>query len=79
MRFIINGRKYRLRDSIVTLIQGVGLIVLGIVCHKIQADGAAVFVWLVGTLLAISAIGNSKCKGIVYHIAKAYIAEKEAQ
>lgn len=79
MRFIINGRKYRLRNSIATLIQGVALIVLGIVCHKIQADGAAVFVWLIGTLLAISTIGNSKRKGIVYHIAKAYVAEKEAQ
>lgn len=79
MRFIINGRKYRLRDSIVTLAQGVGLIVLGIVCHKVQVDEAAVFVWLIGTLLTISAIGNSKRKGIIYHIAKAYIAEKEAQ
>lgn len=77
MRLIINGRRYRLREEIVIRLQGIALILLGIACHKVQADGAAVFMWMYGALLYISAIGKSKRKGIIYRIAKSYVDDKE--
>lgn len=74
MRLIINGRRYRLREEIAIRLQGIALILLGIACHKVQADGAAVFVLFYGVLFAI---GKSKRKGIIYRIAKAYVNDKE--
>lgn len=77
MRFIINGRRYRLKEEAVIRLQGIALILIGIACHKGQADGAAVFMWLCGVFLCVSAIGKSKRKGIIYRMAKAYVADME--
>lgn len=70
MRLIINGQRYHLREEIAIRLQGVALILIGIACHKVQADGAAVFMCLYGALLYLSAIGKSKRKGIIYRIAR---------
>lgn len=78
MRLIISGQRYHLKEEIVIRLQGIALLFIGIACHKVQADGVAVFMCLYGALIYLSAIGKSKRKGIVYRIAKTYIAEKEA-
>lgn len=53
MRFIINGKKYRLRENVKIRIQGIALLVLGFLCCKTDADGAAVFMWILGTLMTL--------------------------
>lgn len=39
--------KYRLKENIK---QGISLIILGCICHKTEADGAAVFIWFMGVI-----------------------------
>lgn len=53
MRLIINGKKYRLRENVKIRIQGIALLVLGFLCYKTDADGAAVFMWILGTLMTL--------------------------
>lgn len=60
MRFIINGKKYKLRENVKIRIQGIELLVLGFLCYKTDADGAAVFMWLLGVLMLFGKI-DSEC------------------
>ena len=60
MRFIINGKKYRLRENVKIRIQGITLLVLGFLCYKTDADGAAVFMWFWGTVMLFGKI-DSEC------------------
>lgn len=60
MRLIINGKIYRLRENIIIRMQGIALLMLGILCHKASADGAAVFMWLLGVVMLFGKI-DSEC------------------
>lgn len=60
MRFIINGKKYRLRENVKIRIQGITLLVLGFLCYKTDADGAAVFMWFWGAVMLFGKI-DSEC------------------
>lgn len=60
MRVIIDGKTYRLKDSVKIRLQGITLLVLGMLCHKVNADGAAVFMWLLGVTMLFGKI-DSKC------------------
>ena len=48
MRVIINGRKYRLRTSVLIRLEGLALLALAAVSFKAGADGAAVFFMILG-------------------------------
>lgn len=60
MRLIINGKIYRLRENIIIRMQSIALLMLGILCHKASADGAAVFMWLLGVVMLFGKI-DSEC------------------
>lgn len=60
MRLIINGKSYRLKENIKMRLQGIVLLMLGILCHKASADGAAVFMWLIAAVMLFGKI-DSKC------------------
>lgn len=60
MRLIINGKTYRLKDSVKIRLQGIALLMLGVVCHKASADGAAVLMWLLGAVMLFGKI-DSEC------------------
>ena len=60
MRLIINGKSYRLKESIKMRLQGIALLMLGILCHKTSADGAAVLMWLIGAIMLFGKI-DSEC------------------
>jgi type IV secretory pathway VirB3-like protein len=51
MKITINGKRYRLRDNIVVRLQGLAMVFLGLVCHKVNADCVAVFLWFYGGLM----------------------------
>ena len=48
MRIIINGRKYRLRTSVLIRLQALALLALAVASFKAGADGAAVFFTILG-------------------------------
>lgn len=54
MRITINGKRYRLKESVSLRLQGIGLVLLGIACHKVNADEVAIFLWLYGAIMLIS-------------------------
>lgn len=60
MRLIINGKSYRLKENIEMRLQGIALLMLGVLCHKVNADGAAVFIWLLGVVMLFGKI-DSEC------------------
>lgn len=60
MRVIIDGKTYRLKDSVKMRLQGIALLMLGVVCHKASADGAAVLMWLLGAVMLFGKI-DSEC------------------
>lgn len=60
MRLIINGKSYRLKENIKMRLQGVALLMLGILCHKVNADGAAVLMWLIAAVMLFGKI-DSEC------------------
>lgn len=60
MRVIIDGKTYRLKDSVKMRLQGVALLMLGVVCHKASADGAAVLMWLLGAVMLFGK-NDSEC------------------
>lgn len=60
MRLVINGKSYRLKENIKMRLQGIALLMLGILCHKVSADGAAVFIWLLGAVMLFGKI-DSNC------------------
>lgn len=60
MRVIIDGKTYRLKDSVKIRLQGIALLMLGVVCHKASADGAAVLMWLIGVVMLFGKI-DSEC------------------
>lgn len=41
-------KHYRLKENIK---QGIFLITLGCICHKVGADGAAITMWFIGTTI----------------------------
>lgn len=41
-------KHYRLKENIK---QGISLIALGCICHKVGADGAAVIMWVMGIII----------------------------
>lgn len=60
MRFIINGKKYKLRENVKIRIQGIALLVLGFLCYKTDADGAAVFMWVLGALMMLGTTDSKR-------------------
>lgn len=60
MRVAINGKTYRLKENVKIRLQGIALLILGILCHKASADGAAVLMWLIGAVMLFGKI-NSEC------------------
>lgn len=60
MRLIINGKSYRLKENIKMRLQGIVLLMLGILCHKASADGAAVFMWLIGAVMLFGKIDSKR-------------------
>lgn len=58
MRVIINGRKYRLRTSVLIRLEALALLALGLACYKTGADGAAVFTWLCGAIMLLGKIDS---------------------
>ena len=60
MRVIIDGKTYRLKDSVKMRLQGIALLMLGVVCHKASADGAAALMWLLGAVMLFGKI-DSEC------------------
>ena len=60
MRVIIDGKTYRLKDSVKIRLQGIALLMLGVLCHKASADGAAVLMWLLGAVMLFGKI-DSEC------------------
>ena len=58
MRFIINGKSYRLKENIKIRIQGIALLALGVLCHKASASGAAVLMWLIGVVMLFGKIDS---------------------
>lgn len=60
MRLIINGKKYKLRENVKIRIQGIALLILGFLCYKTDADGAAVFMWFIGAVMLFGEI-DSNC------------------
>jgi hypothetical protein len=53
---LINGKRYRLKENIKTRIQGIILIAMSTVCLKVDADGAAIVVALIGIVLVFGKI-----------------------
>lgn len=41
-------KRYRLKENIK---QGIFLITLGCICHKVGADGAAIIMWFLGIII----------------------------
>lgn len=60
MRLIINGKFYRLKENITMRLQGIALLMLGVLCHKASADGAAVLMWLIAEVMLFGKI-DSNC------------------
>jgi uncharacterized membrane protein HdeD (DUF308 family) len=60
MRLIINGKSYRLKKNIKMRLQGIALLMLGILCHKASADGAAVLMWLLGAVMLFGKIDSKR-------------------
>lgn len=60
MRLIINGKSYRLKESITMRLQGITLLMLGVLCHKASADGAAVLMFIIGAVMLFGKI-DSNC------------------
>lgn len=60
MRLIIDGKIYRLKDSVKIRLQGIALLMLGVLCHKVNADGAAVLMWLIAAVMLFGKI-DSEC------------------
>lgn len=60
MRFTINGKSYRLKRNIVIRLQGILLIIAGIVCHMANADAVTIFMWLLGITMLFGKI-DSEC------------------
>jgi uncharacterized membrane protein HdeD (DUF308 family) len=56
MRFIINGKSYRLKRNIVIRLQGVLFIIAGIICHMADADAVTIFMWLLGITMLFGKI-----------------------
>ena len=56
MRLEINGRKYRLRTSVLIRLQGLALLALATVSFKAGADGAAVFFMILGGIMLLGKI-----------------------
>lgn len=78
MRITIKGKRYRLKENIVLRLQGIALVLLGIACHSVNADGMALFMWFYGVLMLMPDLGKI-CRGI-YLIALGivlYAEEKE--
>ena len=44
----------KLRKEAIIKMQGVVLIILGLICHSIHSDGAALFMWLLGATMLVS-------------------------
>ena len=60
MRLIINGKSYRLKENIKIRLQGIALLALGMLCHKVNTDGAAVFMWLLGVTMLFGKIDSKR-------------------
>lgn len=60
MRFTINEKSYRLKRNIVIRLQGILLIIAGIICHMADADAVTIFMWLLGITMLFGKI-DSEC------------------
>lgn len=56
MRIEINGRKYRLKTSVLIRLQALALLALAAVSFKAGADGAAVFFAILGSVMLFGKI-----------------------
>lgn len=60
MRFIINGKSYRLKRNIVIRLQGVLFIIAGIICHMADVDAVTIFMWLLGITMLFGKIDSKR-------------------
>lgn len=58
MRFIINGKSYRLKRNIEIRLQGILFIIAGIVCHMVDVDTVTIFMWLLGITMLFGKIDS---------------------
>jgi hypothetical protein len=58
MRIEINGRRYKLRETVIIRLQGIALAVLAAVSHKVGIDTAAIFFGMFAVLMLIPDIGK---------------------
>ena len=72
MRFVINGKTYKLKEKVIIKIQGIVLLALGIICHKAEIDGAALFFWFYGGIMLLPNVNS-----ILYRIARKIVKHKE--
>lgn len=56
MRVIINGRKYRLRTSVLIRLEALALLALAAISFKAGADGATVFFTILGGVMLLGKI-----------------------
>lgn len=72
MRFVINGKTYKLKEKVIIKIQGIVLLTLGIICHKAEIDGAALFFGFYGGIMLLPNVNR-----ILYQIARKIVKHKE--
>lgn len=58
MRFIINGKSYRLKRNIEIRLQGILFIIAGIVCYMVDVDTVTIFMWLLGITMLFGKIDS---------------------
>lgn len=56
MRVKIQGRKYRLKNSVIIRMQGVFALCIAILCHSTGADSAALFMGCVACMMILTKI-----------------------
>ena len=78
MRITIRGKRYRLKENIALRLQGIGLVLLGIACHSVNADGIALFMWFYGVLMLMPDFGKiCRCIYLISLGIVLYAEEKE--
>lgn len=69
--------RYHLKKNIAIRLQGIALVFLGLLCHKTDADCAALFAWFYGGLMLMPDFG--KINRGIYWIAYGIIAHAEKE
>lgn len=76
MKFKINGRRYRLKDSIKIKLDGLMLIFMAYLCTRTDAGGAAFFMGVIGICFLLPQPKHRK-HSILYCIAKTLVEHED--